>query len=66
MLKAIGAVCRMRREKKGYSLLQAASESGISISTIQRIEFGRGGHVVKYNDYLKWLGGSLRVRWGND
>jgi transcriptional regulator with XRE-family HTH domain len=56
----------MRREKKGYSLLQAASESGISISTIQRIEFGRGGHVVKYNDYLKWLGGSLRVRWGND
>lgn len=63
ILKAIGDVCRSRRIRLKYSLMLASLESGISVTTIQRIENGRGGHAANYANYVRWLDGSLHVRF---
>ena len=63
MLKAIGEVCRAQRVNRKFSLALASIDSGISISTIQRIEMGRGGHATQYASYVRWLGGSLRAKF---
>ncbi len=63
ILRAIGEVCRSRRLHLNYSLMLASLESGISVTTIQRIEKGKGGHAMQYANYVRWLDGSLTVRF---